>query len=166
MSENNKTSKIWTLSKDELQNIINTSASKRDILKKIDINLIHGGNYITLDKRIEHDKFDMTVLKENYNKKSKTRICKKINIEDILKENSSYSRNSLKLRLVKDKLLEYKCVTCGNDGMWRGQPLGLQLDHINGISNDHRLVNLRFLCPSCHSQTETYGGKNHRKLRI
>ena len=38
--------------------------------------------------------------------------------------------------------------------------LSLQLDHINGINNDHRIENLRFLCPNCHSQTETYAGKN------
>jgi DNA-directed RNA polymerase subunit RPC12/RpoP len=36
----------------------------------------------------------------------------------------------------------------------------LQLDHINGINNDNRIENLRFLCPNCHSQTETYTGKN------
>lgn len=41
-----------------------------------------------------------------------------------------------------------------------GQSLSLQLDHINGINNDHRLENLRFLCPNCHSQTNTYAGKN------
>ena len=36
-------------------------------------------------------------------------------------------------------------------------------NHINGINNDHRLENLRFLCPNCHSQTSTYAGKNKRK---
>lgn len=39
-------------------------------------------------------------------------------------------------------------------------PLTLQLDHINRVNNDHRLTNLRFLCPNCHSQTDTYAGKN------
>ena len=43
---------------------------------------------------------------------------------------------------------------------WLGNPLALQLDHINGVNNDHRLTNLRFLCPNCHSQTDTYAGKN------
>jgi 5-methylcytosine-specific restriction endonuclease McrA len=35
----------------------------------------------------------------------------------------------------------------------------LHLDHINGINNDNRRENLRFLCPNCHSQTPTYGNR-------
>ena len=57
------------------------------------------------------------------------------------------------------QLKEYKCEGCGIDS-WQGQSLTLDLDHINGVSNDHRLENLRFLCPNCHSQTETFRGKN------
>jgi 5-methylcytosine-specific restriction endonuclease McrA len=38
----------------------------------------------------------------------------------------------------------------------------LELDHINGVSDDHRLENLRLLCPNCHSQTDTYCGRNIR----
>jgi 5-methylcytosine-specific restriction endonuclease McrA len=52
----------------------------------------------------------------------------------------------------------YQCAICGIvDGC--GRRLVLHLDHINGISNDHRLENLRLLCPNCHSQTDTYCNK-------
>ena len=49
---------------------------------------------------------------------------------------------------------------CGNEGFWNGKKLVLQLEHKNGIHNDHRVENLCFLCPNCHSQTDTYSGKN------
>ncbi|MDQ2865095.1 MAG: hypothetical protein M3R51_02605 [Candidatus Eremiobacteraeota bacterium] len=41
----------------------------------------------------------------------------------------------------------------------------MHLDHINGVRVDHRLENLRMLCPNCHSQTETYGAKNLKYRR-
>ena len=81
----------------------------------------------------------------------------------ILVENYTYTTIfRLKKQLVKEKLLEYKCSICSLKE-WLNQPISLQLDHINGIRNDHRLENLRFLCPNCHSQSETYAGRNKRK---
>ena len=65
--------------------------------------------------------------------------------------------------ILRDKLLNYECVKCNNSGKWEGNVLALQLDHINGINNDNRLSNLRFLCPNCHSQTETFSGKKRNK---
>jgi hypothetical protein len=56
-------------------------------------------------------------------------------------------------------LLEFSCSECGLDS-WLGKSLVLELDHINGIRSDNRLENLRLLCPNCHSQTETFRGRN------
>jgi len=47
-----------------------------------------------------------------------------------------------------------------------GRALSIHLDHINGAGDDYRLDNLRMLCPNCHSQTETYGGRNIRQRRL
>ena len=67
--------------------------------------------------------------------------------------------------IIKRNLLEYKCSCCGIGDTWNEKKLVLQLDHINGVNNDHRLENLRFVCPNCHSQTSTYKGKNKGKGR-
>ncbi|HEY6637471.1 MAG TPA: HNH endonuclease signature motif containing protein, partial [Solirubrobacterales bacterium] len=57
------------------------------------------------------------------------------------------------------------CEICGIDS-WLGKPLKAQLHHKNGDGSDNRLENIQFLCPNCHSQTDTYGGRNgHRRSK-
>jgi hypothetical protein len=52
------------------------------------------------------------------------------------------------------------CSSCGIGQEWMGHKLVLQIDHINGRHNDNRQTNLRFLCPNCHSQTDTFCVRN------
>ena len=69
------------------------------------------------------------------------------------------TRAGVRRVIIKDKLIPYECNEC-SISEWNGKQLALHLDHINGKNSDHRLENLRFLCPNCHSQTQTYTGKN------
>lgn len=75
-------------------------------------------------------------------------------------ENSKTPRSLIKKRIIRDSLLAYKCHECGMGPEWQTKVLVLVLDHINGINNDNRLENLRFLCPNCNSQTATFSGRN------
>ena len=109
-------------------------------------------------KTITSGKNYQGLLKFNENRKFPT--------ENILVENSSYARHNLKRRILEEKLIQYKCACCNLENEWNDKPIVLQLDHINGVNNDHRLENLRFLCPNCHSQQDTYAAKNrHNVLR-
>lgn len=74
-------------------------------------------------------------------------------------------RINIKRRLLRAGILENRCDECGISE-WHGQALSIQLDHINGVRDDFRLENLRMLCPNCHSQTHTYGGRNVRHKRL
>lgn len=84
----------------------------------------------------------------------------KIDLQDILGgKHPEYQTFKLKNRLLNEGVKQNICEIC-NITEWRGKPINMQLDHIDGNCHNHSLSNLRLICPNCHSQTETYCGKN------
>lgn len=149
------TSKVSTLSVEEFQSIVDECNSFVEVVERLGYSRNSGSMQKKVKNRIEKDNINTSHF---YQKK---KPMAKYNLKDVLVDNSNYNNIScLKYRIKKEKLIEYKCSICGNKGEWNGLPLTLQLDHINGKNNDHRLENLRFLCPNCHSQTKNFSGKN------
>lgn len=56
---------------------------------------------------------------------------------------------------------KYECNVCLLTE-WQGRTITLHVDHINGENTDNTLENLRFLCPNCHQQTDTWGNKGEQ----
>lgn len=84
----------------------------------------------------------------------------KINLQEIIDgKHPHFQTFKLKNRLLKEKIIENKCSIC-NIEEWNGKKLNMELDHIDGKRTNHKLENLRMLCPNCHSQTDTYRAKN------
>ena len=83
-------------------------------------------------------------------------------LNEILCENSNYPRQKLKIRLFKEGIKTHKCEKCGRTE-WEGEPIPLELHHINGVYDDNRIENIKMLCPNCHALTENFGGKNRKK---
>ena len=68
----------------------------------------------------------------------------------------------VEVRTLKKYLIEElgdKCqnLNCGWD--W-SNPCKVELEHKDGNSENNSLKNLTLLCPNCHSNTNTYKGKN------
>ena len=84
-------------------------------------------------------------------------------LEQLLRLNGGW-RGHVKSRLLRAGVIQNRCDRCGIRD-WLGMPISIHIDHINGIRNDHRLENLRMLCPNCHSQTSTYGGRNVKRKK-
>ena len=163
-----KRSIIYNFTKEQLQKIANESNSLSEIMHKVGL-AYKGGNHSTLKRILCENKIDLTILNANREsfldkKRQETHFLLRLPDSEIFCENSKAARKEVKARIIKNNLIEYKCRDCGNIGWWNNKLLTLQLEHINGIPNDNRLENLCFLCPSCHSQTDTYSGKKLRKI--
>ena len=153
-----KISKVYSISDDDFRNLIAKCNSFCECAKELGMSTSGANSYLQLKKRIQELDCDTSHFSLTKNVR---KVSTKYPLSAILVEDSIYAnRSCLKKRILDEGLLEYKCAICGNQGMWNNKVLNLQLDHINGKNNDHRLENLRFLCPNCHSQTETFSGRN------
>lgn len=55
-----------------------------------------------------------------------------------------------------------RCALCRTEAVWRGRPLPLEVDHIDGNWRNNRIENLELLYPNCHSTTDSYRGRGKR----
>ena len=148
---------IDSYSKEELENIIKSSYSYKEVLEKLGYYSHSGSSYKMLQDRIQKYNIDIS----HFVKKKK--IVR--NEENIFIKDSTVSQHCLRNWYLKGKYTEYKCSICGQEPFWQGKPLTLILDHINGKNHDNRLENLRWVCPNCNQQLDTTNGKNIKRLK-
>lgn len=151
------TNSLWKLTQEEFKDIITSSKTMTEVLVRRGLGL-SGGNYATLHKRAKLEGLDLSDLKT----RSRLHVNQCLNMlhktpEEILVKGGA--KNNLRGNLIKIGR-QYICEICGQKPEHMMSPLTLPVDHINGDSKDHRPENLRFLCPNCHSQTDTYAGRN------
>ena len=150
---------------EEFRLAVAESLSVRQVLSRIGL-VPAGGNYKTVHSRIQKLGLDTNHFTgAAWNQGARFRMLgQPFSWENILVENSTYtSTNRLRNRLIEYGLKEHRCEEC-NLKKWREQPIPLEIHHANGINNDHRLPNLRLLCPNCHALTENYRGKNQSRV--
>lgn len=153
--------KIYKLSDEQFVELLKKSSTISEVLFKLGYTVKgNSWGYSQIRRRMTDLNLDYSIFKGKQCV-MKNKITKVVKAEDILKENCKHQRTVLRRYIIKNNLIPYKCAICGCTE-WQGRTLSLELDHINGINNDNRLENLRFLCPNCHSQTSTYGSRNQQ----
>lgn len=142
-------------SDEEIQNIIKFSTSFKDFARKIGYSNSPSGDTIKmLQEKLKN--YNTSHFYTSVSKEKRT-------YENTFIQNSTASQHTLRRFYLEGNYSVYECSICHLQPVWNGKELILILDHINGINNDDRLDNLRWVCPNCNQQLETTGSKNPQR---
>lgn len=146
---------------DSLKEAVKNSKTMRQVALALKLNE-SGGTFITLRKKMAEWQIDIThFLGKSINQYQIPHNV--ISLNDVLNNKVYVRSKSLKEKLIKAEIFTHKCMGDNCDiTEWRGRPLTLELDHIDGNKRNNSLTNLRLLCPNCHSQTDTWRGRKSK----
>lgn len=145
--------KIELLTNEEFIQLAKESSSINELGFKCGYSCNSGANY----RYIKNKMVELNLTSEIFRKKEHSQ---KIDDNLIFVSDSPYDRTTLRKHYKNGNYSEYKCAICGQEPFWNGKELTLTLDHINGHNRDNRLENLRWICPNCDRQLDTFAGRN------
>nr|WP_237552337.1 HNH endonuclease signature motif containing protein [Streptomyces sp. SID5789] len=153
----------WT--REILEPVIAESASVNEVLRRLGLDPV-GGHHTNLSRRIkaygiDTSHFTSVARTERQRHNRRRRTADEVLIEDTSDHARRVPGSRLK-RAMRELGTEERCALCGIEPVWFGEPLPLEVDHIDGDWRNNRIENLRMLCPNCHSTTDSYRGRSKR----
>ena len=144
--------------KEEVIVAVAENKSIAGVLRQLNLRPI-GGNYKTIHRLIKDYGLDTSHFTgQGWNVGLGFKPKQSIADNEIFIEESDYRCSwRLRERYKKTTGINY-CEEC-HLSEWQGQPIPLEIHHVNGKNTDNRLENLKLLCPNCHALTNNYRGR-------
>ncbi|MFJ6082966.1 HNH endonuclease signature motif containing protein [Streptomyces sp. NPDC092369] len=154
----------WT--REVLEPVVARSTSVNEVLRQLGLDPV-GGHHTNISRRIKAYGLDTSHFtavarteRQRYNQRRRT--AEEILVEDTSTHATRVPSSRLK-RAMREREVAERCALCGIEPVWWGEPLPLEVDHIDGDWRNNRIENLRLLCPNCHSTTDSYRGRGKKK---
>ncbi|KUN83166.1 HNH endonuclease [Streptomyces bungoensis] len=156
----------WT--REVLGRAVAASTSINEVLRRLGLDVV-GGHHTHISRKIkaygiDTSHFVAVVRTERMRHNQRRRTAAELLVVDPSPHASRIPSARLK-RALREVGVQERCALCGGEPVWLGEPLPLEVDHIDGDWRDNRLQNLRLLCPNCHSTTDTYRGRGKGRYR-
>ncbi|KAF2779839.1 HNH endonuclease [Streptomyces sp. OM5714] len=147
----------WT--REALQEAVSASTNMCEVLRHLGLDVV-GGHHTHISRRIKAYGIDISHFRmpTRKGKPWRPRTPEGLLVEQPPAEARRVPSDRLKWAMAAVGAPEL-CALCGNDGIWQGRPIPLEVDHVDGDWRNNRVENLRLLCPNCHSITDTYRGR-------
>jgi len=149
-----------TRNRELLVRAVAESRSIRGVLTRLGL-APSGGNYETVKKAIRALGLDTSHFTGQGHLRGKTHDYSKRPLCEILTCGKLEHTSRLKRRLICAGLKPHRCERCGLTE-WLGQPVPLELHHLDGDRTNNVVTNLELVCPNCHALTDNYRAKNRK----
>ncbi|MFI0515200.1 hypothetical protein RKD19_005087 [Streptomyces canus] len=152
----------WT--KEVLEAAVSASTNMREVLRLLGVEVV-GGQHTHISRRIKAYGIDTSHFQVPPLRGGALR--RRTPDELLVEQPADHARRiqSDRLRRAMTSMgVPERCAMCGIEAAWRGYPLPLEVDHIDGNWKDNRIENLRLLCPNCHSTTDSYRGRGKGRV--